>query len=318
MISVIIPTYNRAALLQATLDSLTKQTVRETDFEVLVIDNGSSDNTRDMVSKHSIARSNVRYLHEPAPGLHAGRHRGLYESKGSILAFADDDIEAFPTWLEGIQESFRDKKVAMAGGKNIPLYEATPPAWIDALWETTVHGRYMTYFSLLDFGDDLKEVEPYFVFGCNFSIRKDVLVSIKGFHPDGMPSSLLQYRGDGETFVAREVKKAGYITLYNPKASVKHWVPASRMNLDYLNKRAFAEGVTHSYIDTRKKYLDALSESRVRTTMSKMRKELSILFSSTLKRALHRSFSDGYRFHQEALKKDKALMDWVLKENYLP
>src|SRR5688572_28322760 len=101
MISVIIPTLNRSGLLQSTLSSLTKQTLPSNHFEILVIDNGSTDKTQDVVSGFRSSFRHVSYILESNPGLHVGRHRGLRESHGEILAFADDDIEALPTWLKG-------------------------------------------------------------------------------------------------------------------------------------------------------------------------------------------------------------------------
>src|SRR5215216_4801701 len=102
MISVIIPTYNRATLLRKALQSIVKQTLSKKEFEVIVIDNNSTDNTAEVVSQYAYNWNNLKYFHESSAGLHAARHRGLKESAGEILVFADDDIEALPSWLEGI------------------------------------------------------------------------------------------------------------------------------------------------------------------------------------------------------------------------
>ena len=315
MISVIIPTLNRATLLGKTLSSVAVQTLGQNNFEVIVVDNGSTDKTKELVEGFRSTLPNLRYVFETRPGLHESRHRGLREASNDILVFSDDDIEALPTWLEGITESFRDNRVGLVGGKNIPAYETTPPDWIDDIREGSPTEWYITYFSLLDLGDEAKEIHPHFVFGCNFSIRKDVLNRIGGFHPDAMPASMLKYRGDGETFVAEQVKKLGYLTVYNPKASVKHWVPASRMNIDYLKKRAFAEGVSQSFIDTRKKNI---AQS---TTFLDLLRSVKKLFKSSsttsLRETIQSSFDEGYAFHQQEMKNDKALREWVLKENYL-
>jgi glucosyl-dolichyl phosphate glucuronosyltransferase len=318
MISVIIPTHNRAGLLGITLTSLTRQTVSCQDFEVIVVDNGSTDNTKEVVNSFcSSLLPNLRYVQEPIPGLHAGRHCGLRESKGSVLTFADDDIEAYPTWLEGIRESFSDEQVALVGGKCEPHYESQLPEWIENLWINVEEGRYLVYFSLLDFGNTTKAIEPYYVFGCNFSIRKDVLLKVKGFHPDGMPQDLLKYRGDGETFVAEQVQKLGLKTIYNPKASVKHWVPSSRMNINYLKKRAFAEGITQSYRDTRKQMLDGTKSKRVHGIIKRITNQIRMLRLNNVKQEIEKSFNEGYKFHQSQLKVDKDLLSWVVKDNYL-
>jgi glucosyl-dolichyl phosphate glucuronosyltransferase len=312
MISVIIPTFNRASLLKLTLNSIVNQTLQQDEFEVLVIDNASTDSTKEVTLSFEKSFKHLRYIYEAAPGLHAGRHRGMKESRGEILVFADDDIDALPVWLEGIKESFQDASVGMVGGKNIPNYESEPPPWMDQLWETTPDGKYITYFSLLDFGDQVKSIDPRFVFGCNFSVRKDLLQKIKGFHPDGMPGPMLRFRGDGETFVAEQVQAAGYKTIYHPKASVKHWVPASRMNRDYIKKRAYAEGITRSYSDTRKHLLT--SEPGL---LKLLKSKISRLLMTDLQKEIADATAAGYRFHQTEMKRDQALRDWVLKEHYL-
>ena len=255
-LSVIIPTRNRSVLLDKTLQSISAQTFSADRFEVIIVDNGSTDETPAIANRYRGTLKNLKYFYEANPGLHVGRHCGLRESQGSILTYADDDIEAFPTWIEGIYESFLQEDVGIVGGKDVPLYEAPPPAWVNDLWEINSYGKFMSYFSLLDFGDKVMEIDPDFVFGCNFSIRKSLLTQIGGFHPDGVPDSQLKYRGDGETHVGRQVSKLGYKTMYNPKASVNHWVPKSRMNLSYIKKRAFMSGISQSYTNSRMELIE--------------------------------------------------------------
>jgi glucosyl-dolichyl phosphate glucuronosyltransferase len=315
-ITIVIPTLNRADLLDKTLNSIARQTIGPDRFEVIVVDNGSKDHTRDVIAKFDALLPGLRYIFEEKPGLHEGRHRGMKAARSEILTFADDDIEALPTWIEGILESFQeDPRIGIVGGKDIPWYEAQPPSWTDQLWEHVPEGSYLPHFSLLDFGDEPKDIHPHYVFGCNFSIRKDLLFQIGGFHPDGMPANLLRYRGDGETHVARSAGQRGYRTRYNPKASVKHWVPASRMTLEYMKKRAFAEGITQSYTDTRRKAFGEMSlKERLKNWW---RLGIKRMPADPLFREMRKSFLEGYRFHQRELKQDKTLLDWVLKETYL-
>ncbi len=135
MISVIIPTRNRVDLLTSAIQSLLTQTLDRDHFETLVIDNGSTDHTAEVVRGFSNQLPNLRYIHAPEPGLHVGRHRGMHEARGDVLVFADDDIEATPTWLESYHQIFCDAQVAMAGGNNFPLFIQPPPGWLKKLWE---------------------------------------------------------------------------------------------------------------------------------------------------------------------------------------
>lgn len=258
-LSVIIPTRNRSSLLEKAIESLSVQTYCRDDFEVIVIDNGSTDGTKSIVELYKKKLPNLFYAYEPSPGLHIGRHKGLELSRGDILVYADDDIEAFPTWLEGIAESFEDPSVALVGGNNLPNYEIPPPAWIQLLWNETPLGRANGMYSVLDFGNAIQEISPYYVWGCNFSIRKDILLKVGGFHPDGMPEEFLRYRGDGESAVSRGIFNAGYKSIFNPKASVYHFVPSNRMTYANLKKMGFYMRIPDSYPLIREKRSDTIT-----------------------------------------------------------
>ena len=101
MISIIIPTYNRCSSLESTLHSIMKSSFSHKQFEIIVVDNGSTDATKDITFK-LLANSvfNFKYVFEPEPGLLSGRHRGVEESVGDVLTFIDDDVEVSPNWLK--------------------------------------------------------------------------------------------------------------------------------------------------------------------------------------------------------------------------
>lgn len=302
-LSVIIPTRNRAALLYNALESLAAQTYPQNSFEVIVVDNGSTDLTAEVCQRFERRISQLRRIYDPRPGLHNGRHTGLEAAKGTILVYADDDIEAMPAWLEGIAESFVDPKVALVGGKILPKFESQPPEWIDALSHKADLGWSLGWYSILDFGDTVHEISPEYVWGCNFSIRKEVLKQAGGFHPDSVPQELIKYRGDGETAVSFAVRDLGLKALYNPKASVYHVVSSERMTPDYIYRRAFNQGVSDSYTITRNSR--ALSAPRQYAPSS-----------NTIHEAVDRGMVDGFNFHQQMVQADSNLQEWVLRDNY--
>ncbi|EKD69461.1 MAG: hypothetical protein ACD_47C00113G0004 [uncultured bacterium] len=322
-LSVIIPTRDRAALLARTLDSIMNQSYPREDFELIVIDNGSKNSTAEVCKSYSDKFINFKYLYDERPGLHVGRHLGLKNAAADILVYADDDIRAFPTWLEGVAESFRDEKTVLVGGKCLPEFEARPPEWLEYLWEKNEYGKYIGHYSVLDFGDEIKEISPHFVWGCNFSIRKHILIEAKGFHPDKMPEGLIKLRGDGETAVSDFIQSKNYKTVYNPKASVYHLISAGRMSLEYLYERNFAQGVSESYSDIRKnggavkssaaKYFKAL-KLRLKIIIKSIFRGRNILESQKL---IEKGNFDGYHFHQAEVLKDKKLLEWVLKNDYI-
>lgn len=336
LLSIIIPTRNRAKYLVNALESITKQTFPQEEFEVIVVDNGSTDNTKEVVNSFQTKLKNLKYFYENTPGLHVGRHKGLKESTADILVYADDDIEAFPTWLEGIHESLKSKDVVLVGGKNLPNFESEPPAWIKKMWNQKMkYGNVLGYLSILDFGDEVKEINPSYVFGCNFSIRKETLEVAGGFHPDGMPSELIKFRGDGESYVSRYILEKGYKTVYNPKASVYHLVSNSRMTLGYFEQRAYNQGISDSYSEIRySKERDASTltfSGKTYIILPKIIKMLRVLFSKMfkvfdllkdpgsiiIKSRINRAYKKGYRYHQNEVRTDNWLFKWVMKENYI-
>ena len=304
VVSVIIPTRNRAAQLNDALASLTRQQYPQDKFEVLVIDNGCTDKTPEVCRYFSGRIQQLKCISEPRPGLHNGRHAGLSQAKGEILVYADDDIQAEPTWLAAIVESFADSKVAMVGGKIIPRFEGTPPQWVSALSRRTDAGWSLGWYSILDFGDITHPIPHQYVWGCNFSIRKDVLEKVGGFHPDAFPPELIKYRGDGETFVSEAVCQLGLQAMYNPKAAVRHLISGSRMTRDYIYRRAFNQGISSSFSQFRKDRTLALPRQYAPA-------------ANTINDDVDRGMVDGFNYHQQMVRSDSEIRAWVLKDNYL-
>ncbi len=269
----------------------------------------------------------------------------ILETESDILVYADDDIEAFPSWLESIAESFKDKNVVFVGGKNIPKFESEPPDWILDMWRPNGKGyRILGYLSILDLGQKTKVISPQHVFGCNFSIRKSVLLESGGFHPDAFPQELIRFRGDGESHVSNYIQSKKLMTIYNPKVSVYHWVPKMRMTVKYFCRRAYNQGISDSYTAVRKARGTApvfnqdtvVSRFRYRTKsmLDIVRKkglteipdmiwrkinvnaygENSRL--AAIRKELALAYKSGYAFHQRMLMTDPKLIEWVLRENY--
>ncbi|HIB66519.1 MAG TPA: glycosyltransferase family 2 protein [Phycisphaerales bacterium] len=330
-ISVIFPTRNRASTLSKALESLLAQTMPLDRFEVIVADNGSTDDTAEICRNFSKQFPHFQYLFVAKPGLHQGRHAGMDAAGAPILTFADDDIVAFPSWLSGISEAFQDPSVGLVGGKNLPQWESNPPHWVWEKWFTSrvKWGQRLGELSLIDFGSEIQEIDPYYVYGCNFSIRKSILTDSKGFHPDGMPQDLIAYRGDGESYVSGFVKRAGYKTLYHPDASVYHLVPTSRMTEDYFCRRAFNQGVSDSFASVRargcpdtqepvanwKRLLTKLWNNNIlRRDIIRLQEDLE---ASELDRSVKRSYRRGYLFHQEMCRESSDILQWTLRPHYL-
>lgn len=315
-LSVIIPTRNRAKYLKDALDSITKQTYPAHLFEVIVSDNGSTDNTKQIVESFNQNIMNLLYYYDPTPGLHVGRHLGMRMAHSDILAYADDDIEAFPTWLETIAENFKNPEVVLVGGKNLPKFESVPPQWIQKLWEKdNDDNRYLGYLSIIDLGNARKEINPSHVFGCNFSVRKSILLEAGGFHPDAMPEDMIRFRGDGESHISRFIEKKRYKTVYHPKASVYHNVPKERLTEKYFCKRAYRQGISDSYSCLR----NGRNPSRFRAgrIMNLLRSPgFQWALLDKRQRRIANAYRQGFLMHQYEASRDASLYHWIMKEHY--
>lgn len=333
MITVLVPTFNRARHLASMLASLSWQILSSDKFEILVIDNGSTDETSSVVRAYSSIVRNIKYLVEHEPGLHAGRHAGLREAKGEILVFADDDIEAMPTWLLAIEESFALPDTAMVGGNNLPIFIGAPPIWLYEMWnkENPVGSHCLTSLSIQEHPQGKREFNPYMVWGCNFAIRRDVLIAAGGFHPDGMPQELIRFRGDGETHVSKYIADNNLKCIFDSRASVYHKVTPERMTLGYFRKRGFNQGVSDSYTHLRnppKAHLDSppsahrkhmpMLKNKFRTAKKKALGWATTTLSALnpAQAAFQEGYKEGFAYHQDVYESDPEVRAWVHKETY--
>jgi glycosyltransferase involved in cell wall biosynthesis len=335
--SIIIPTFNRSAVLAETLASISALDGKE-HIEVIVVDNGSTDNTKETVEGFKTNIPHLQYAYDAMPGLLTGRHKGAELAKAELLSFIDDDVLLNRQWSMEIVNCFnKDEETKLITGPCLPHYESTPPAWLESFWEPTgTGGLYCGWLSLLDEGKIAKPIDPLFVWGLNFSIRKTVFMDLGGFHPDNIPAHLQQFQGDGETGLSIKAKEKKYRSMYLPGASLRHQVPMSRLTIGYFDKRAFYQGICDSY--TQLRTLHGLYEqegknseeqngnkpSLIRRAINRMRR---IKFVSTkapilnneaedMKLRLKAAYDDGFRFHQNVFNSDTEVRDWVLKKNY--
>lgn len=316
-ISVIIPTHNRSELLKDTLDSLSKLKYPIDNFEIIVIDNKSTDDTRLVVDNFLDDHPNCFYFREDRIGLHNARHCGLKKAKGDILAFIDDDVIVIPQWLNGVEKGFSmGCDVILVGGNDYPRIDSDLPVWFHDLWKTNEFGKFLSEYSLIEFGEVDKEISPYMVYGCNFSIRKSFVVEVGGFHPDGFPLDKLKYRGDGESHLSREIQMRNGKAMFIAEASLYHRVDSNRLSIDYLNKRSYSQGISFSYSLIREMgCLNMSNKIKINFKIIYGRMRAKLIRTEPF-RSMRQSFFNGFSYHYNQVKSDSKLLEWVFSDNY--
>ena len=175
-ISAIVCTYNRADFVVRAIDSLTNQTLHIDDYEILVIDNGSRDDTKRRIEEKFPAIPNLRCVYEPRLGLSVARNTGLASSRGRILAFLDDDAIACPGYLEEILGVFKSCQPppGLLCGPVEPIWGVPRPNWL----KDDLLGLY----SVLNWSDIPRPLEEgEWIAGANFAVARDVLSACGGF-----------------------------------------------------------------------------------------------------------------------------------------
>lgn len=239
LISVIICTRNRAELLSRALASVVDQDFPSRDYEVIVVDNDSSDHTAE-VAKRYADRANVRYLRELQIGLCMARNAGWRAASGQYVAYFDDDALAAPGWLAAVADGFAGtwQNVGVVGGRVDPLWEEQRPAWLS---DEVAHALTIVDWSTSD--KYIEDVGREWLVGANMAVPRSVLAEVGGFHPwlDRVGANLLS---SGDVHLQKEVIKRGYRCLYRPSMTIHHLVPASRLSQQWFLRRHYWQGVS--------------------------------------------------------------------------
>lgn len=237
-ISVVICTYNRAQYLPEALLSLYNQTLAKDKFEVIIVNNNSSDNTtaicENFISMH--ADASFIFLNECQQGASFARNTGAAIAKSPLLCFMDDDAVAYSDYLDQIIDFFETHpEAAGLGGRIIPRYIPSEPKWMSYYVSSLVG-----YFH---FSDTVAVFTPTkYPLESNMVVWKDDFNLFSGFNT-ALPGvkGTLRIGGEGKEFFLK-LKAAGKLIYYHPNAIVEHIVETNKLTPEYLYRVASGIG----------------------------------------------------------------------------
>jgi glucosyl-dolichyl phosphate glucuronosyltransferase len=249
-ISVLICTYNRARLLRETLTALQAlDPPGDCEVEIIVVDNNSIDNT--VVVVEEAARNGtfpVVALHEKRQGKSFALNNGLAQARGDVIALTDDDVLPAREWLALIVRTFREHQgLTFVFGKVLPRWGCVPPPELLTTRAQDIWGP----LAIVDYGDEPAAYLPAsrgqrLPIGANLAFSRAALLAIGGWRTDlGKVNNTLISGEDHEIFV--RLRRHGlYSGYYEPRALVRHYVPASRLTRKYFRQWFYWHGKTNA------------------------------------------------------------------------
>ncbi len=238
IISVIICTYNRASYITGALESLHQQMIDRASFEIIVVNNNSTDDTEAVCKAYIAAHPDmpITYLTEQEQGASAARNTGAANAKGGLYCFMDDDAVAEKDYLQLIISFFEQHPYAGGlGGRIIPRYIPEEPEWM-SLYVSSMVGNFDYSKEVVEFGEG------------KYPLESNMIVPASAFHEVGgfntaIPGvkGTLRIGGEGKEFFLK-LRAKGYRIFYHPQIIVHHVVEVEKLTPAYLYRVASGYG----------------------------------------------------------------------------
>ena len=236
-VSVVIPTYNRSALLRDAVNSVLGQDTR-IPFEIIIVDNNSQDDTADVV--RSITDPRVRYVLEREQGNAHARNRGVVEATADVIAFIDDDVTVASDWLTSLKQALDSRPdLSFVGGKVLPQWDGPPPSWLTP--------EHWAPLAVLDYGPDeliIAGNSPRGLLTANIAFRRSVFDEVGTFSPHLQRVKNFIGSMEDTEFLMR-VCRSGKQGMYLPSMIASAPVDVERLSKSY--HRRWHTGHGHFY-----------------------------------------------------------------------
>ncbi len=245
--SFIIPTNNRAALLEELLHSMIIQNFNPDFFEFLIIDNNGSDNSPEIVDsfKKNNPKFDIRYLKEKRQGVQYAWNKGIDEAKGKLLIFVDDDASFHKDYFENLEKDFENNLDNVAGGGKVaPVFEIQKPAWI--------YKYIMPYFAEINLGEKSKFPKKKHPFATNMLVSKNIFDIVGKFDTDKFNDKSVILPGTFEKDLFNRIRQEDFPVYYYYDLVVWHFIPQEKINKAYIKEQAIEIGKTYREIHAEK------------------------------------------------------------------
>ncbi|MGD9580795.1 MAG: glycosyltransferase [Vampirovibrionia bacterium] len=242
-LSIIICTYNRSAFLEKLLDSLTKMSLSQELFELIIVDNASTDNTKELSERYKPYFKNFIYHYEKQQGLSYARNTGIDISNGNVIAYIDDDATVNIEWGENVYNIYNTMtpQPAALGGKILPDWEIERPSWYP--------DELLSYVSCVNNGPEPKTITSNRIYGCNSIYLKEKLIQYGKFDPKLGRVENKQFTHE-EKHLLHKMEENNEVIFYHPDIITYHFIPKERSTYKYLVERAIGSGISGAILDT--------------------------------------------------------------------
>jgi glycosyltransferase involved in cell wall biosynthesis len=239
--SVVISTYNRKDSLMRALDSILNQ-ASAPEYELIVVDNNSTDGTRETVSAYKSRDTRIHYVFESRQGVSYGRNAGIAAAQAALIAFTDDDVVVAPDWLAAMKTVFDEHAdFGCAGGTVAAIWPKAPPRWL-----TKEHWGPL---ALVDYGaaQAMNSANKKCLITANMGVRKKVFDEIGGFRTDVQRTPWVACAIEDKELQER-YWAAGGKCWFDPRIHVQAEVPPGRLRKRYHRRWHFSHGEAHAVL----------------------------------------------------------------------
>jgi len=233
LISVVIATYNRCESLRDTLnDFVYMKRSDEFDFEIIVADNNSTDNTKEIVNNYKASfGEKIQYYFEPVQGKYTALNSGIKQAHGKIIALTDDDCIVSKDWLFHMWKTFQEIDCDVLGGRVLIKVDSIFPAWLRGNIDL-LNGPLGFY----DYGNKIKRYNPEIMLpfvGANTAFKRQCFEECGLFRTEFGPG---KGKKGGDTEFSRRLQKVGKKMYYAGSVVVTHRVQPEMLTLRYISK----------------------------------------------------------------------------------